>query len=107
MATNFPRNRHGNSLYRNNRGNAGHGNSNGSGYGNGNGGGFGYGYGYEQRTASAKEQVYEILHVLFKRWRQIALIFAIIFIPFLLLTTVLTRTTYVATAKVNISTDRA
>jgi len=119
MATNVPRNRHGNVVYRNNRGhgngNAGHGNGNNGGHGNGNGNGNGYGngnaggygYGIEPRPATAKEQLHEILHVIFKRRRHLVMIFLAVALPILLSTLLFRRTTYMATAKVNISTERA
>lgn len=117
MATNVPRNRHGNVVYRNNRGhgngNAGHGNGNNGGHGNGNGNGYGngnqggYGYGIEPRPATAKEQLHEVLHVIFKRRKHLAAIFLAVFLVILLPSLLLRRTTYLATAKVNISTDRA
>lgn len=112
MATNFGRNRHGNAGHRNSsageqgpgnrtEGNVGrHGNG-----GNGNGGN-GNGGGYEFRATLAREQLYEILHVIFKRKRLIGLLFMAVAGP-LMLSTMLRPKRYVATAKVNISSDRA
>ena len=38
------------------------------------------------RNASAKEQIYEILHVIFKRWRWIAVLFFLVAVPGIVLT---------------------
>ena len=88
----------------------GHGQSVGGG-GNGHGGngnGHGPGGGPEQQAqgASAKEQVFEILHVVFKRWRLIAGLFAVVALSGLL--AVLSRgPQYAAKGKVMITSDRA
>lgn len=87
----------------------GHGRGNGNGYsnghkngnGNGNGNGDGAGHG-----ATAKEQLYEILHVAFKRWRMIVALFAAVSIPGALMTCT-SKTRYAARGKVLISSDRA
>lgn len=55
---------------------------------------------------SAREQLAEIAHVVFKRKRLIGLVFLIIFVPGVLLS-LLRSAQYVATAKVNIAPDRA
>jgi uncharacterized protein involved in exopolysaccharide biosynthesis len=76
--------------------------------GNGNGNGHGPGGGSEQQAqgASAKEQVFEILHVVFKRWRLIAGLFAVVALSGLL--AVLSRgPQYSAKGKVMITSDRA
>jgi uncharacterized protein involved in exopolysaccharide biosynthesis len=82
----------------------GNGNGNGNGYGNGNGGN-GNGH-YEARSATAKEQLFEILHVVFKRWRLIAGLFAVVALSGLL--AVLSRgPQFVARGTVMITSDRA
>lgn len=80
---------------------------NGNGYGNGNGGGNGNGNGqHEPRSATAKEQLFEILHVVFKRWRLIAGLFAVVALSGLL--AVLSRgPQFVARGTVMITSDRA
>ncbi|MGH7788196.1 MAG: GumC family protein [Candidatus Binatia bacterium] len=91
----------------------GHGNGYGNGYGNGgngygNGnGGNGNGNGPEPlRSASAKEQLFEIMHVVFKRWRLIAGLFAVVALSGLL--AVLSRgAQYSARGTVMITSDRA
>jgi hypothetical protein len=92
----------------------GHGQSVGGGNGNGNGGnGNGNGHGpgggpepHQAQGASAKEQVFEILHVVFKRWRLIAGLFAVVALSGLL--AVLSRgPQYSAKGKVMITSDRA
>jgi len=84
----------------------GYGSGGGNGYGNGgNGNGNGNG-GPEQRSASAKEQLFEILHVVFKRWRLIAGLFAVVALSGLL--AVLSRgPQFSASGKVMITDDRA
>ena len=58
------------------------------------------------RSATAKEQLFEILHVVFKRWRLIAGLFAVVAISGLL--AVLSRgPQYAAKGKVMITSDRA
>lgn len=89
---------------------AGSGNGHGAGNGNGNGNGDGHGSGvgteYQVRSASAKEQLFEILHVVFKRWRLIAGLFAVVALSGLL--AVLSRgPQYAAKGKVMITSDRA
>jgi uncharacterized protein involved in exopolysaccharide biosynthesis len=110
MAVHQPNARHGNTRHRNNanlgnRNNANLGNNVGGGnrFGNGDGSGGGY----ELRAASAKENLYEFLHVIFKRKRIIALLFLVVTLPSMMTILVFRRPTYVATAKVNIATDRA
>jgi succinoglycan biosynthesis transport protein ExoP len=77
----------------------------GGGGGNGNGNGNGNGH-PEARSASAKEQLFEILHVVFKRWRLIAGLFAVVALSGLL--AVLSRgPQYSASGKVMITSDRA
>jgi len=85
-------------------GNGGNGQGNG---GNGNGNGNGSGVTELQvRSASAKEQLFEILHVVFKRWRLIAGLFAVVALSGLL--AVLSRgPQFSATGKVMITSDRA
>ncbi|OFV87320.1 MAG: hypothetical protein A3J75_05465, partial [Acidobacteria bacterium RBG_16_68_9] len=73
----------------------GNGNSNGRSNGNGNGNG-----------PSVNEQVYEILHVAFKRKRLIAALFLAVALPGLIATWS-RRPTYVASGKVLIVSDRA
>jgi len=77
----------------------------GSGGGNGNGNGNGNGPS-DPRSATAKEQLFEILHVVFKRWRLIAGLFAVVALSGLL--AVLSRgPQYAASGKVLITADRA
>jgi uncharacterized protein involved in exopolysaccharide biosynthesis len=79
---------------------------NGNGYGNGNGNRNGNGNGHETRSATAKEQLFEILHVVFKRWRLIAGLFAVVALSGLL--AVLSRgPQFVARGTVMITSDRA
>lgn len=79
----------------------GHGGGGGNGNGNGNGNGH-----PDARSASAKEQLFEILHVVFKRWRLIAGLFAVVALSGLL--AVLSRgPQYSASGKVMITSDRA
>jgi uncharacterized protein involved in exopolysaccharide biosynthesis len=81
-----------------------HGNGNG---GNGNGGNFNAPYGGDAAAApSTNDQIRDILHVIFKRKRLIALLFIAIALPGVL-TTVLKRPEYVASAKVMVSTQRS
>jgi uncharacterized protein involved in exopolysaccharide biosynthesis len=85
-------------------GNGGHG----AGYGgNGNGSGNGNGNGdYGLRSASAKEQLFEVLHVVFKRWRLIAGLFTVVALSGLL--AVLSRgPQYAARGTVMITSERA
>lgn len=82
---------------------------NGNGYssngGNGNGNGNGNGP-QEPRSATAKEQLFEIMHVVFKRWRLIAGLFAVVALSGLL--AVLSRgPQYAARGTVMITSDRA
>ena len=85
---------------------SGNGNGNGNGNGHGNGGGHGRGAGREVRSATAKEQVFEVLHVVFKRWRLILGLFAVVALSGLL--TVMARgPQYMAAGKVLITTNRA
>src|SRR5437867_9366471 len=76
------------------------GNGNGNGHSNGNGNG-GYTTGL-----NINEQIRDVLHVLFKRRRLIATLFLVVALPGLLIT-VLKRPSYIATAKVLITTERA
>lgn len=86
-------------------GGSGHGNGNGNGNGNGHGGGGG-GQEMVLRSATAKEQLFEILHVVFKRWRLIAGLFAVVALSGIL--AVLSRgPQFAATGKVMITSDRA
>ncbi len=90
-------------------GGGGNGNGYGNGYGNGNGygGGDGSGGGGEiLRSPSAKEQLYEILHVVFKRWRWIAALFLAVALPGVVMTASQGRR-YAAKAKVMIVSERA
>lgn len=94
----------------------GSGNGYGNGYGtggNGYGGGNGNGYGGiggdggpSTRGPSAKEQIYEILHVIFKRWKSIALLFLAVALPGVVMTAS-QGSRYAAKAKVMIVSDRA
>jgi len=96
------RNNVGGNRFGNFRNNVGGGNR----FGNGGGGGHGGGGGYELRGATAKETLFEVLHVVFKRKRMIILVFLAITIPSI--GAVLTRQAkYIASAKVNIATSRA
>jgi polysaccharide biosynthesis transport protein len=109
MAVHQPNARHGDTRHRNNanlgnRNNANVGNNVGRGNRFGDGGGDG---GYEFRAASAKENVYEFLHVLFKRKRLIAVLFLAVALPSMVTILIFRRPVYLATAKVNIATDRA
>jgi uncharacterized protein involved in exopolysaccharide biosynthesis len=97
--------------YRSGNGNGYRAAENGNGYQHGPGGGGGNGNGNgnghpEARSASAKEQLFEILHVVFKRWRLIAGLFAVVALSGLL--AVLSRgPQYSASGKVMITSDRA
>jgi uncharacterized protein involved in exopolysaccharide biosynthesis len=89
---------------------AGNGNGNGhanGGNGNGNGNGHGPTPGGEPvRSITAKEQLFEILHVAFKRWRLIAGLFIVVALSGLL--AVVSRgPQYAAKGKVMITSDRA
>jgi succinoglycan biosynthesis transport protein ExoP len=83
--------------------------TNGTGNGNGNGNGHGTPPGpgeIQVRSATAKEQLFEILHVVFKRWRLIAGLFVVVALSGLL--AVLSRgPRFAATGKVMITSDRA
>jgi succinoglycan biosynthesis transport protein ExoP len=81
--------------------------TNGAGNGNGNGHGTPPGSGeFQVRSATAKEQLFEILHVVFKRWRLIAGLFVVVALSGLL--AVLSRgPRFAATGKVMITSDRA
>jgi uncharacterized protein involved in exopolysaccharide biosynthesis len=81
-------------------------NGNGNGHGNGNGGGGYAPYGGWGAAQSASEQIRDILHVFFKRKRFIALLFLTVALPGLFVTA-LRRPSYVASAKVMISTQRS
>jgi uncharacterized protein involved in exopolysaccharide biosynthesis len=74
-----------------------------NGNGNGNGHGNGHGNGDE---LSVNEQIREIMHVIFKRWRLVAVLFLLVSLPGLLLS-VMARDSYIATGKVLITSDRA
>ena len=87
-------------LSRKQNGSNGHGNGNGNGHGNGhgsNGGG-------DELTVN--EQIREILHVIFKRWRLVAALFLLVALPGLILSA-MRKPAYVATGKVLITTQRA
>jgi uncharacterized protein involved in exopolysaccharide biosynthesis len=87
----------------NGNGEAGGGNGGHGAGGNGAGGG---GRELHVRPATAKEQIYEVLHVVFKRWRMIVGLFAVAALSGLL--AVLARgPQYLAAGKVMITTDRA
>jgi uncharacterized protein involved in exopolysaccharide biosynthesis len=75
------------------------------GNGNGSGNGGGPGHAYEGTTQGAGEQVRDILHVIFKRKRVIGALFLGVALPGLI-ATALRKPSYVATAKVMISTQR-
>ena len=92
-------NRFGNGGGGNRFGNGGGGNR----YGNGGGG---HGGGYELRGVSAKETLFEVLHVVFKRKMMILLIFFAIATPSIA-GVVARQAKYVASAKVNSASDRA
>src|SRR5262249_46556834 len=79
------------------------GNGNGNGHGPGNGGGA---YGGWSGAQSANEQIRDILHVFFKRKRLIGALFLAVALPGLI-ATVLRKPSYVASAKVMISTQRS
>ncbi len=81
-------------------------NGNGSGNGHGNGNGNGYGNGNGGSDFNVNEQIREILHVLFKRWRLAAILFLAVALPGLALTALRPRS-YVASAKVLITTQRS
>jgi uncharacterized protein involved in exopolysaccharide biosynthesis len=88
--------------------NAEHGNGYGHGAGSGNGNGHGAGGGGSEpvRSVTAKEQLFEILHVAFKRWRLIAGLFAVVALSGLL--AVVSRgPQFAAKGKVMITSDRA
>src|SRR5262249_32475258 len=81
--------------------------SNGNGNGTSGGGGGGYApYGGWSGAQSASEQLRDILHVFFKRKRFIALLFLTVALPGLFVTA-LRKPSYVASAKVMISTQRS
>jgi len=108
MAAHQSNTHYGNTRYGNDNGNLGNNAARRNRFGNGNGNRNGPGSGgYELRGATAKEQLYEILHVIFKRKRMIVLLFLVIVVPAVIGTLLLRRPVYVATAKVNIATDRA
>jgi uncharacterized protein involved in exopolysaccharide biosynthesis len=81
-------------------------NGNGNGHGTGNGGGGYASYGGWGGVQSASEQIRDILHVFFKRKRFIGLLFLTVALPGLFVTA-LRRPSYVASAKVMISTQRS
>src|SRR5262245_55965615 len=94
---------HGNGNGGNGHGATGGGNGNGHGDGPGKGGGSGE---VQVHGATAKEQLFEILHVVFKRWRLIIALFFVVAISGLL--AVLAREPrYMARAAVMIVSDRA
>ncbi len=80
------------------------GGSHGGGNNGGNNGGYGYGGGAGTQVGGAP--IRDILHVIFKRKRLIATVFLVIVLP-ALVATVLRKPSYVATAKVEISTLRS
>ena len=71
--------------------------------GNGNGNGHGKGNGDE---LSVNEQIREILHVIFKRWRLVAALFLLVALPGLLLSA-MRKPAFIATGKVLITAQRA
>lgn len=73
---------------------------------NGNGNGNGGGDAFAWRRATAKEQLFEILHVAFKRWRLIAGLFFAVALPGIL-ATLSKGPHYEAKGKVLIVSDRA
>jgi len=73
--------------------------------GSGDGNGNGTYYGGISRAQNASEQIRDIFHVVFKRKRLIAIIFLAITLPGLI-ATLTKKASYVATAKVMISTQR-
>src|SRR6266436_3339529 len=81
-------------------------NGNGNGHGTGNGGGGYAPYSGWGGAQSASEQIRDILHVFFKRKRFIGLLFLTVALPGLFVTA-LRRPSYVASAKVMISTQRS
>jgi len=82
-----------------------HGNANGTGNGNGNGN-FNAVYGSASGGGpTTNDQVRDVLHVVFKRKRLIAVLFLAIALPGVL-TSVLRKPVYVASAKVMVSTQR-
>jgi len=90
----------------NGNGNVHGGNGNGNGHGNGGNGNGNGAHELHVRSASAKEQLFEILHVVFKRWRLIAGLFLVVALSALL--AVLSRgPQFSAKGKVMITTDRA
>ncbi len=76
-----------------------------TGYGGGNGNGHGSYYSGSGGTQNVSEQIRDILHVIFKRKRLIAIIFLAITLPGLV-ATLARKPSYLATAKVMISTQR-
>ncbi|MBI4514411.1 MAG: hypothetical protein HY699_01165 [Deltaproteobacteria bacterium] len=80
----------------------GNGNIHGNGNAHGNANGYGGGGG---RILTGGEQLREVLHVLFKRWRMIAALFVVVALPGLAVSTC-SKPKYVATAKVLITTQR-
>ncbi len=87
------------------RGTPGNGHGNGNGNDNGNGNGHSNGD-VALRRATAKEQLFELLHVVFKRWRLIAGLFCAVALTGLI-TTLSRSATYSAKGKVLIVSDRA
>jgi uncharacterized protein involved in exopolysaccharide biosynthesis len=79
----------------------GHGNGNGNGHGNGNGNGH-----EAARSATPREQLFEVVHVVFKRWRLIAGLFLAVVIPGLVVA-LSSGKRYTAKGKVLIVSDRA
>ena len=81
-----------------------HGGNQGGGNNGGNNGGYGYGglAGFQ----GGSQQLRDVLHVIFKRKRLIAGVFLVIVLP-ALLATALRKPSYIATAKVQISTQRS
>jgi succinoglycan biosynthesis transport protein ExoP len=65
-----------------------------------------YGYGVYSGMQGGSEQIRDVLHVIFKRWQLIFIVFLAIVLP-ALLATALRKPSYVATAKVQISTQRS
>lgn len=87
----------------NNPGNA---NLQGNNQGGGNNNGSGYGYAGLGGTRAGSEQIGDILHVIFKRKRLIAVMFLAVALP-ALVAAALRKPSYTATAKVEISTQRS
>jgi len=73
---------------------------------NGNGNGNGHGHKGNGDELTVNEQIREILHVIFKRWRLVAALFLLVALPGLLLS-VVRKPAFIATGKVLITSQRA